>query len=407
MKIGVDLRVLQVGHQYRGIGEVAKRSLNGIFKLAVADEEGSQPEFVFYEYEGLNDPKELLDIPKGLSFEEVNLGLQPLYNPNRTLFDKLQHKFRMWYGNPVTYSDKCDVFLQFDYALGVPKHPRTVLVKHDIIPYIFWNDYFTSPWIHFKHKAARTTIRTLLHNYEYKRVLRRSVNNAWKILCVSSHTKNDLKKYLHVPVKKMIVVHLGVEEKTIKTGAPKSKVMPTKPYLLFIGAVDARRRRVDDIVAAYNNLKAAGNDIQLVLAGENFQSPEKVPNEVVRNAILDSSYKNDILTLGYIDDATKQALFKGAIAFVFPTTYEGFGIPILEAMLMSCPVITYKNSSTAEVGSQHAIYAHDWQSIMLKANAVIGMSDAYRAQWVNQAHNYAAGYTWDRTATKIYNALLK
>lgn len=407
MKIGVDLRVLQIGHQYRGIGEVAKRSLNRIFELAVKGSDG--PSFVFYLYDDNEDPKRFLTIPKGLEYKEVGLGVQPLKKVGRSLFEKVGHKLRAWYGNPIPQAKECDVFLQFDYALGVPRRPKTVLIKHDIIPYIFWDSYFSSSWVHFKHRAARTTLRNMIHNYEYKRVLRRSLRAAWRVVCVSDHTRSDLRKYMHIPDRKMSVVHLGVSEVALKgqTSGELADDFPTKPFLLFIGAVDARRRAIDDLVAAYNNLKAGGHDIQLVLAGENFQSPKKIPNEVIRKAVMESSYADDILTLGYIDDYTKQKLFRKAIAFVFPTTYEGFGIPVLESMLLGCPVITYKNSSIPEVGGRYAFYAEDWSGIWKRAEEILAFSAKQRGKYTGAAQQYARQFSWDKTGELLFKRLVE
>lgn len=409
MKIGVDLRVLQIGHQYRGIGEVTKQCLNRLLVLAQDDTESVS--FVFFVYtidkDGEN-PLDLIHIPKGMDYEVVDVGMQPLLKPNRSMSEKLTYKYRLWLGNPLPQAKRrCNVLLQFDYALGVTRHPKTVLIAHDLIPYIFWKDYFTSPWVDVKHRAARTTLRTMTHNYEFKRVLKRSHRSASRILCVSDSTRNDLRKYLHISAKKMEVIHLGVSEKLASTSSslPRSKNFPTKPFLLFVGGIDKRRRRIDDLIAAYNNLKAAGHDIQLALVGENFQGPDKIPDEVVRKAVIESSYSQDILTLGYIDDKTKQALYKKAVAFVFPTIYEGFGIPVLEAMLLECPVITYKNSSIPEVGGVYVHYAKDWQGIWRQAEQLLAASDITRQKQVKAAREYAQKFTWDATASKLYKAL--
>jgi len=404
MKIGVDLRVLQVGHQYRGIGEVAKQCLDRLFARALQDP--APPSFVFYRYDDEIDPKAFIRIPKGLVYEEVVLGPRPRPDVNRGAKAKLIARWRSMFGHAVPHAGRCDVLVQFDYALGVPRRPRTVLIAHDLIPYIFWNDYFTSPWVHFKHRAARTTLRTMLNNLEYRRVLKRSHRSAWKILCVSDHTRRDLKKYLHVPERKMTVMRLGVSRAVSKQAKVKRAAhLPTKPFLLFIGALDPRRRRVDDIVAAFNNLKAEGHDIQLVLVGENFQAKEGIPSDTVRRAVMESSYGDDILTLGYVDDATKQRLYNDAIAFVFPTIYEGFGIPILEAMLFSCPVITYRNSSIPEVGGAYAHYASDWTGIQRQVEELLAMPDAERQQSVAAARRHAEAFTWDATADTLYAAL--
>ena len=408
MKVGVDLRVLQIGHQYRGIGEVTKQCLNRLFKRALSDK-NSNLTFVFYEYEDSTDPKEFLDIPAGLEYEEVSLGIRPMPGVARPMSEKLLTKWHIWFGSPIPKASTCDVFLQFDYALGAPRNPKTVLIAHDLIPYIYWNDFFESPWIHIKHKAARTTLRTLLHNQEFIHVLKRSHRNAARILCVSDNTRHDIQKYLHVPLEKMEVAHLGVSVREASTGKDGSRPdnFPTKPYLLFVGGIDGRRRRVDELIDAYNNLKAAGHDIQLALVGENFQSPDKIPNEAIRRAIVDSSYSKDILTLGYVDDKTKQDLYKQAIAFVFPTMYEGFGIPVLEAMLLECPVIAYSNSSIPEVGGPYALYAKDWESIWGQALVVLAMPQSERQKLIADAKRHAQSFTWDKTSEKMYDAIVR
>lgn len=402
MKIGVDLRALQIGHQYRGIGEVVKHTLDAMFKLAVKD--GNS--FLFYEYDNLEDPKKLLHVPEGLSYETVPLGGSPketARSASQTFTDTL----RYMYGNPIASAKECDVFLQYDYALGVPTNTRTVLIKHDIIPFVFWDQFFESPTVPFKNKAARTTLRTAFHNYRSERALKRSLRNAKTIITVSEYTRQDIHKRFGTPLNKMQAVHLGVSEKQTKGDtAPGEDTLPAKPFLLFVGAVDKRRRRVDDLVAAYNNLKAAGRDIQLVLVGENFQSPQSIPEGPVRKAVQQSSYKDDILTLGYIDDAAKQYLFKNAAAFVFPSMYEGFGIPVLEAMLHGCPVIAYKNSSIPEVAGEYAMYAKGWPDIQLQVTKLLEMPGAKRQKLTASAKKHAQAFTWDKTAKGVYKELI-
>lgn len=400
MKIGIDLRPLQNGHKYRGIGEVAKQVTGRMLQLAVHD----NATFVFYEYED-GDPKELLDVPKELKYDVVKLGKMPENDEAVTWGQKFKRNLQDLYGHPIKEAAGCDVFLQFDYAAGVPKNTRTVLVKHDLIPYLFWDRYFESAWVPFKNRAVRTTLRTLFTNHKFMHVLRRSLKNAHVIVSVSQSTKRDIEKYFGVNPKKSKVAHLGVSMEPAKTNnTTKSTIMPTKPYAIFIGAGD-QRRRVDDLIAAYNNLKAKGRDIQLVLAGENFQAPEKIPTPSVRNAVLGSSYKNDILTVGYINDETKQQLIKGAVAFAFPSRYEGFGIPILEAMLLECPVIVYENSATPEVGGDHVLYARDWQGMMQHIEKLLDEPKAAKEKRAKAAKKHAEQFTWDKTAAVVFDEL--
>jgi len=400
MVIGIDIRALQTGHKYRGIGEVAKQVTNRVLKKAATD--GNT--VLFYEYDD-DDPKDLLVIPKNLEYDVVKQGVMPEGDLPRDKAQKVRDAAAMLYGRPVKGSKQSDVFLQFDYAFGVPKDTRTILVKHDLIPYVFWNKFFESAWVPFKNKALRTTLRTLFANYKYKRVLSRSLRNAGLIVSVSESTKNDLKKFFRLNEKKLKVAHLGVDVKPSKTtNVNEPENMPTKPYLIFVGAGD-ERRRVDDLVAAYNLLKSAGHDIQLVLVGENFKKKEHIPNKKTRDAVLLSSYQADILTMGYVTDETKQKLFSGAIAFVYPTLYEGFGIPVLEAFLLETSVVTYKNSSIPEVGGTHARYIRSWEEIADATKELLVEPQDKKKKRLAAAKKYAEGYTWDKTAEVIYQQL--
>jgi glycosyltransferase involved in cell wall biosynthesis len=365
---------------------------------------------LLYEYEDEIDPKLYLEIPPSLNYEVIKIGKMPVNDKNRTFISKIIRLWNNYYGNPIKHARKSDIFLQFDSSLGVPKRPKTILVEHDIIPYIFWNDYFTSPWLHVKHKAARTTIRTIINNYGYKRVLQRSLRNAWKIICVSENTQKDVREYFHINLKKMEVVHLGASIEPLKS-LNDTKVSatkkPTKPYLLFIGAVDARRRAVDDIIAAYNNLKAEGQDIQLALVGENFQSHTKILDKNIKKLVEESSYSDDILTLGYVSDDAKLELYKNAIAFVFPTLYEGFGIPILEAMLAECPVISYRNSSIPEVGGKYVLYASGWKGIWSQTINVVNMDTQIKLKLIRRAKKHALEYKWENISNAINDLMVK
>jgi glycosyltransferase involved in cell wall biosynthesis len=404
MIIGIDLRALQTGHKFRGIGEVAKQTTNRILERAAL--EATPPSFIFYEYED-DDPKDLLSIPKNLTYTVIKLGPMPETNPARSRQQKLKSAFNNLYGKPIKDSRMSDVFLQFDYAFGVPKDTRTVLVKHDLIPIVFWSRFFESAWVPLRRRALRTTLRTLYANYRYRRILRRGVNDAGLIVTVSDSTKRDLQRLLGVDEGKINTVHLGVDRKPAKTSANDKDIeLPVKPYLLFVGAGD-ERRRVDDLVAAYNNLKASGVDIQLVLVGENFKQPENIPVKSVRDAVIGSSYAKDILTMGYVSDATKQQLYKEALAYVYPTKYEGFGIPVLEAMLQECSIITYKNSSIPEVGGKHALYATDWQDIVKKVKWLLNEPSQEKKKRLELARKHAEQFTWDKTAQSIYIELLK
>ena len=400
--LGIDLRPLQTGHKFRGIGEVAKQVTNNLLNIIASDKANKISKVIFYEFNG-EDPKKLIEIPKNIKTETIKLGYNPETKKNKTRTEKIQNSFNSLYGKPVKGSNKVDYFIQYAYEFGVPKDTKTLLFIHDFIPDIFWDDFFESPLVPFKNRALRTTIRTIYTNYRHNRLQKRALKDAYKIIAVSESTKNDAIKLYHIKPNKIIVDHLGVSKaisKTTETADDKiSEKKITKPYLLFIGAAD-QRRPVVDLIDAFNNLKADNRDIQLVLVGENFKSAKQIPTISVREAVMNSSYKDDIILTGYISDEFKQKLYKDALVFVYPTLYEGFGIPILEALQYGCRVITYNNSSTHEVGSDRILYAKNWEDIVCISEKLL----------LTKKNNikddtYTEKFTWSKTAQKIYKII--
>lgn len=401
MVIGIDIRPLQTGHKFRGIGEVTKQVTNRIIAFAAKD----SIKVLFYEYDN-DDPKELLTLPENLMYDVIKTGYSQDEMAHQSKIDRAVRNFKHIYGNTITRSSESTVFLQFAYELGVPKDTRTLLVVHDFIPDIFRSIYFEKVGNAVRNHAYKHALRVAFNNYRHTQLVKRALSRAYHIITVSNSTKKDAITLYNVPPKKMSVVPLGVSVEPTKTTAPKSAAMPTKPYLLFVGAGDARRR-VDDLVSAYNYLKSYGHDLQLVLAGENFQAKDTIPNLLVREAVRSSSYSDDILTLGYIDDAAKKQLYSNAIAYVFPTKYEGFGIPVLEAMLLNCPIITYRNSSIPEVGGDHAHYVDDWMGIVEAVESLTALDKDTRRAMLKAAHTYASKFSWDSTSKKIYKQLVQ
>ena len=403
MKLGIDIRALQTGHKFRGIGEACKQTTNHLLSTLADDKD---VKVIFFEYDDPgNDPKKLLTIPKGLAYTVRTVGPPPeseLGNKKA----KLRRAIRDLILDPIPEARGCDVYLQYDYAMGVPSCvKRSLLMSYDFIPSIFKNQYFISMWEPFRARALRSTVRTIYHNYRFNRIMKRSYKNARKVIAVSENTKNDALRFTRAKAKNISVVYFGIDETINKTNGTNNKVeMPTKPYLLFVGAGD-QRRRVDDLVAAFNNLRAAGNDIQLALVGENFIKQETIPLLFVRDAVLNSSYKEDILMMGYVDDNTKQELYKNAIAYVYPTLYEGFGIPVLESMLLGCPIITYKNSSLPEIGGEYAHYAKDWWDLKILTEKILKQDARVRSKQLHGAKLHAQEFTWIRSAGSLYRII--
>lgn len=208
----------------------------------------------------------------------------------------------------------------------------------------------TAPWIHSKNTVVT------VHGLEYEFCpeaysfwerlymrwsIKMSCKWAKKIIAVSENTKWDLVQLYGVKEEKIQVVYEGYDLQ-MQNGDGKNNIQ--EPYLLFVGRIE-ERKNIANVVEAFDVLK----DIykvphKLVLAGKPGYKYENIKSQ-----IANSKYKEDVVELGYVSDEEKWALLKKAEAFVFPTCYEGFGIPILEAQSVGCPVIAGNNSSVPEV----------------------------------------------------------
>lgn len=192
--------------------------------------------------------------------------------------------------------------------------------------------------------------RLISRNAFYTKVLiPSSIKRAEKILAVSENTKKDLVKMFKVKAKKIIVTPLGVAKEKISNQQAK-KVLKrfklTQPYILYLGTIEPRKNIIM-LIHAFEQLVMKNKkfkDLNLVLAGARgwkFQGVFKA---------LEASYvKEGIKYLNYVSHEEKLALISKAQCFVFPTLYEGFGLPVLEAMSLGTPVITSKVASLPEV----------------------------------------------------------
>ncbi|MBP9752159.1 MAG: glycosyltransferase family 4 protein [Candidatus Moranbacteria bacterium] len=176
--------------------------------------------------------------------------------------------------------------------------------------------------------------------------IRFSVRVADRIVAVSENTKRDLTRLYGVPEERIAVIYEGVSLEI-----PNSKFQGNqKPYLLFIGRLEERKNIVR-IIEAFGILKEKYHiPHELVLAGKPGHGYENI-----RRKIQGARYK--IRETGYVSEGEKRELLKNADVFLFPTLYEGFGLPVLEAQAAGVPVVASKTSSLPEVGGEGALYA--------------------------------------------------
>ncbi len=269
----------------------------------------------------------------------------------------------------------------------------------------------TVPWIHPKNTVVT------IHGLEYefcpeaysfweKLYMRWSIKNScrWakKIIAVSENTKKDLMKLYNVPEDKIQVAYEGYKD-NYKFQITNAKSNPndqiSKPYLFFIGRLEERKSIVS-IIETYNILKEKYNiPHSLVLAGKPGYGYEKI-----KFKIQNSKFK--IIELGFVDEAKKWELLSGAEVFLFPTLYEGFGLPILEAQSVGVPVVTSNVSSLPEVAGDSALLIDPKNpSEIAEAVQKILSNENKKKDLINRGLENVKRFSWEKCAQQITNVL--
>lgn len=422
MKIGIDLSPLQTGHKKRGVGSVIINVIGGL-----SDKDKASHVLIFFFYPDKDSPLELLDL------KDINYEVRYLKKAYRTKFAGKLQRLNMII-NPfiqlvelhtgdgrMVSSDMNGIesFLQFEQNTALPRKAKkhTTLVLYDMIPYVLESDYLWSYRTSRHNGLSRKS--SLKHGYNRKKyiyILKTNVNRAKKLIAISQHTKDDFVRYVNAKKDKIDVVYLGNgptktnkkdESSNIFTeyhygswGTTTNRTdLSKKPFLLYIGGADPRRRLVD-LTAAYFNLKARGYEISLVLAGDTMSHASNTPNESLRRYLNDnSSYCEDLHFVGFISEAQKLWLYSNALTYIYPSVYEGFGLPVLESMANKTPVITYNNSSIYEIAEDNVIYAKDFLDIVDIVASMLNGKDL--SSLIDSAYSHSQRFTWSDTSSKI------
>ena len=244
--------------------------------------------------------------------------------------------------------------------------------------------------------------------------IRNSCRWAEKVISVSENTKKDLMRLYQVPEEKIQVIYEGydLEKSKIQISNFKSHAYRqagnlndqiTKPYLLFIGRLEERKNIVG-IIKAFEILKEHyGIGHKLILAGKFGYGADDIRAELGKI----NSFR-DILLPGFVSDEEKWELLRGAEVFLFPTFYEGFGIPILEAQSVGVPVVASDNSSSSEIAARSAILV-DPQNAEQIADAAYGLiSDkTKRDDIIERGYENVARFSWEKCTHEIAGILTK
>ena len=227
------------------------------------------------------------------------------------------------------------------------------------------------------------------------------------VIAVSESSKRDIVNYLAVEPERIHVTPQASRYSSNYLSTERANQLQnecsydfSKPYLLFVSTIEPRKN-INSLIQAFNLLKETHNlEHQLVLIGHKgwlYQS--------IFDSIENSPWKHHIHYLGYLSDELVALFYSKADVFVYPSYYEGFGLPVLEAMTLGTPVITSNTSSLPEVAGDAAILI-DPNNLEQLAEAILQVvSDSQvRQKLVHKGKERAKLFSWERTAKETINA---
>lgn len=292
---------------------------------------------------------------------------------------------RLWHWLPVRYNQlfsvNADLSLFFNYIVPPRISGKVLTTIHDLT------------WLRYPETMDKKNLQRIEKDINY------SINRADKILTVSGFSKQEMISLLKLPAEQIVVVPCAAGEmpESADFAEIANKYNLAKPYLLYVGNIEPRKN-LSRLLQAFDLLKSEqGIAHKLVIAGGSGWG-----NGEFQQAVQKMQYSADVVQVGYVEAALKRALYENAAAFVFPSLYEGFGIPPLEAMSCGCPVVCAKAASLPEVVGDAAELMEPLsvQSIAAGIWRVIG-SEQRSAELVYLGYEQARKYSWDKSAEQL------
>jgi glycosyltransferase involved in cell wall biosynthesis len=268
----------------------------------------------------------------------------------------------------------------------------TVVTIHDLIPLLL-REYRGGPLVRLYTALVSTTAQ-----------------NAALALTDSEASRRDIVAHLGLPDERVRVVHLAADEQHTPTPTPddvavRSRYGLPERYVLYLGGFDVRKNVATALATYHWAGPLIGEECPLVIAGrlpEQDTSFTPDPRRLVREQGVDERF------VRFVDspaEASKPALYRNAVALIFPSHYEGFGLPPLEALACGTPVVGSDVSSIPEiVGNAGVLLAPDDAEGMAGALIQLAIDEDFRAEMSRRALAQAARFSWERTARETFAA---
>lgn len=238
--------------------------------------------------------------------------------------------------------------------------------------------------------------------YQLTKWTKYSVEKSKKVITISNSSKDDIIKHYKVPAEKVEVVHLGLKPISMEQHSKQlSDFGITKKFVLFVGTLQPRKN-ISKLVESFSLLPQSIKDnYQLVIVGKKGWLYEDILSSPEKYHIQDK-----VVFLDYVSDRQLPMFYKNAEVFVLPSLYEGFGLPILEAMRYGCPVVTSNVSSLPEAGGDAALYfdPESAQDIMEHIQKVLTNSEL-RNKMIEKGTSHYKKFTWEKAAQTVLKTI--
>jgi len=267
--------------------------------------------------------------------------------------------------------------------LGLPfrQGVKSVVTIHDVIPLVYQDIYLSN---------------AIARGY-YRLALQLALNRSSRIITDSIFSRDEINKYMSVPRNKIKVIYLAAGEEFVPVSDPILQQIPAqkfglnRPYVLTIGGSEPRKN-VDRLVKVFQHL-SNNPGVDLAVVGGSWRGTK------IRENI--SGPNNNIYFLGPVDQQELVALYSMAELFVFPSLYEGFGLPVLEAMACGTPVLASNISSIPEVAGNAAILFNPLdEAEMSQVISDVLTSRETREELSLRGLERAKLFTWEKTLTQ-------
>lgn len=365
MNIGVDIRSLMAKNR-TGVGEYTFESLNAIFEL-----DKKNQYFLFYNsYKNLDkilpqwDQSNVHYVGTHYSNKILNLAVaSKILRLDRLLAKKID----CWYSPNINF-------------LCLDKNVKHIITIHDLSFKIFPEFY--------------TCKQRLWHLFTNPQ---KQCRQATTIIVPSENTKRDLIQYYQINSEKIKVIYPGISRSCSRIPAEQDKTIVQKKYnlpenfILFLGSIEPRKN-ILGLIEAFEKLPShLTNKYSLIIAGASGWK-----NSPIYEKAIKSKLKNQIKFLGYISESDKPSLYSLTTLFVFPSFYEGFGFPVVEAMKIGVATITSNRSSLPEIctGAAYLIDPNNPSNLMLGIKNLLE-NRPLREEYSKRGSWAASKYSWD------------